>query len=99
MHDPGSRQNDGRATSHTVADHEVTCQQFVELVTDYLEGALAARQLTRVEEHLVICDLCGSYLDQIHATIAALGQLEARPVAEPSERLLAALHLNAERAE
>jgi predicted anti-sigma-YlaC factor YlaD len=98
MHDPGSRQNDGGATSHTVADHEVTCQQFVEVVTDYLEGALAARQLTQVEEHLVICDLCGSYLEQIRQTITALGQLEAKGLAEPSEQLLAALHANARRA-
>jgi predicted anti-sigma-YlaC factor YlaD len=99
MRDPGSPQSDSRATPQAAGEHEVTCQLFVELVTDYLEGALAARELTRVEEHLVICELCGFYLDQIRQTLTALGQLETPHLAEPSEQLLAALHASAERAE
>jgi predicted anti-sigma-YlaC factor YlaD len=97
MRDPGPRQNDSRATPHAAAAHEVTCQLFVELVTDYLEGALASRELTRVEEHLVICELCGFYLEQVRQTITVLGQLETPHLAEPSERLLAALHASAGR--
>jgi predicted anti-sigma-YlaC factor YlaD len=83
----------------TAAEGEVTCQQFVEVVTDYLDGALTAHELTRVEEHLVICDLCGHYLEQMHRTIAALGVLDTQHVTEPPEQLLAALRANAARAE
>lgn len=58
-----------------MSSDEVTCRQFVELVTDYFEGALEDPTLTRVEEHLVLCDWCVTYVDQLRDTIAALGQL------------------------
>jgi predicted anti-sigma-YlaC factor YlaD len=80
---------------HGIAELELSCQQFVELVTDYLEGALTARTLTEVEEHLVICESCGTYLDQIEHTVAALRALGASSVPEPPSRLLAALRANA----
>jgi anti-sigma factor RsiW len=54
---------------------EITCQQVVELVTDYLEGALPADQRTLFEEHLVGCDGCLTYLDQMRSTLRALGTL------------------------
>ena len=57
---------------------EVTCQQFVELVTDYFEGALEPRTMSQVEEHLVMCDWCVTYVEQMQATIASLGELENR---------------------
>jgi predicted anti-sigma-YlaC factor YlaD len=70
---------------------EVTCQQFVELVTDYFEGTLTSRTLSHVEEHLVMCDWCVTYLEQMEATIRSLGELTDPPAAEPSEALLSAL--------
>jgi len=55
-------------------DHvdEVTCHEFVELVTDYLEGALPEGRADLVEEHLVLCVACKAYLDQLEATVSAL---------------------------
>ena len=71
---------------------EVTCQQFVEEpVADYFEGTLATRTLSHVEEHLVMCDWCVTYLEQIEATIASLGALSETRAPEPSEALLSAL--------
>jgi len=70
---------------------EVVCEEFVELVTDYFEDALPPRKLSHVEEHLVLCDWCRTYLDQMQATIGALGGLGERALAEPSESVLAAL--------
>jgi predicted anti-sigma-YlaC factor YlaD len=70
---------------------EVTCQQFVEVITDYLEGSLATRTLTQVEEHLVMCDWCLTYLEQMQATIASLGALRETDSPEPSEALLSLL--------
>jgi anti-sigma factor RsiW len=51
------------------------CREFVELVTAYLEGALDPPTARRFEKHLATCEGCDRYLDQIRATIAALGHL------------------------
>jgi predicted anti-sigma-YlaC factor YlaD len=89
--DIGPWRDDALAGDFSVSDDEVTCQQFVELITDYFEGALAGRTLSHVEEHLVVCDWCVTYLEQMQATIALLATLEDGPVLEPSDALLAAL--------
>ncbi len=51
----------------------VTCQELVELVTDYLEGALAPAELRRFEEHIALCDGCREYLEQLRRTIELTG--------------------------
>jgi predicted anti-sigma-YlaC factor YlaD len=79
------------SSDRSAAADEVTCQQFVELVTDYFEGALGPPTLSRVEEHLVMCDWCVTYADQMDATVAALHELEDHEAAEPSDALLTAL--------
>jgi hypothetical protein len=56
-------------------DRELTCAEVVELVTDYLEHRLSARDVERFEAHLALCDGCGHYVDQLRATIAATGRL------------------------
>lgn len=53
----------------------MTCQELVELVTEYLEGTLAVDMRARFEEHLAVCSGCGDYLDQMRRTIAATGHL------------------------
>jgi predicted anti-sigma-YlaC factor YlaD len=53
----------------------VTCQELVELVTDYLEGALTPAELRRFEEHLAACTGCQTYRDQLRTTIEATGTL------------------------
>jgi anti-sigma factor ChrR (cupin superfamily) len=70
---------------------EVTCRQFVELVTAYFEGALDARTLNQVEEHLVMCDWCVTFVEQFQATVGALGQLRDPAPADPPGVVLAAL--------
>jgi predicted anti-sigma-YlaC factor YlaD len=97
VHDPGSPQDHG-ASPCSVAEHEISCQQFVEVITDYLEGALANRTLTHVEEHLVLCDWCVTYLEQMQQTVEALHALDGEPPPEPSERVLIALRANARKA-
>jgi anti-sigma factor RsiW len=69
----------------------VNCDEFVELVTAYLEGALAPETEQRFVEHLAECDGCDRYLDQIRTTVEALGRLPAQRLApEDRDRLLAA---------
>ena len=90
MHNAGPPHN-GRSASDSVTAHEVTCQQFVELVTDYFEGALAGRTLSRVEEHLVMCDWCVTYAEQLQSTIVALRELREPACPDPPAAALAAL--------
>ena len=54
---------------------EPTCRQIVELVTDYLEGRMTVEDRTRFEHHLVFCDGCRIYLEQMRQTIRAVGHL------------------------
>ena len=50
----------------------LACAEIVELVTDYLDGALPPDARARVEEHLAGCDGCAEYLDQIMQTARLL---------------------------
>ena len=52
---------------------EMPCQELVEVITDYLEGALPERDRVRFEEHLAVCAKCREYLAQFERTIAAVG--------------------------
>jgi len=54
---------------------ELPCQDFVEVVTAYLEGTLSATDHQRFEEHLAVCAKCEMYLDQIRDTIALTGRI------------------------
>jgi anti-sigma factor RsiW len=70
----------------------LTCREVVELVSDYLEDALPARERARVEAHLQTCPECTAYLAQLRATIGALGRLREDDVpARILERLATAL--------
>jgi len=56
---------------------ELVCQQAVELVTDYLEGAMPRRDRRRFERHLAGCPNCTEYLAQIRATVRVTGRITA----------------------
>jgi predicted anti-sigma-YlaC factor YlaD len=51
------------------------CNEFVELVTAFLEGSMDPDTQARFVEHLAICEGCERYLDQFRVTIRELGQL------------------------
>jgi anti-sigma factor RsiW len=53
----------------------LVCQEVVELVTDYLEGALSPAEHRRFEEHLAGCPHCTEYLAQMRETIRLAGRL------------------------
>jgi predicted anti-sigma-YlaC factor YlaD len=58
------------------------CQELVEVVTDYLEGALAEIDRRRFEAHLAECDACRDYLGQMRSTIEAVGHIEAAALSD-----------------
>ena len=55
----------------------LSCQQLVELVTDYLEGALSPVDRQRFDEHIAVCPRCRAHLRQMRDTLRLLGRLPA----------------------
>lgn len=69
----------------------LTCAEFVELVTGYLEGALDRDTEARFVEHVTTCEGCERYLDQIRHTVAMLGTLPPESLSvQARDQLLAA---------
>jgi predicted anti-sigma-YlaC factor YlaD len=54
---------------------DLVCREVVELVSDYLEGALGEGDRMRFEQHLAKCDGCSGYLDQMRQTVRLAGAL------------------------
>jgi anti-sigma factor RsiW len=54
---------------------ELSCQQLVELVTDYLEGGLSPVDRERFDEHIAVCPRCRAHLRQMRDTLRLLGTL------------------------
>jgi anti-sigma factor RsiW len=67
---------------------ELSCQELVELVTDYLEGALPAELHRRFDEHIAHCSGCQAHLAQMRATIRATGELSVESLSPQAERAL-----------
>ncbi len=59
---------------------ELSCKEFVELVTDYFEGKLSSGDQARFVAHLEPCNGCEVYLEQMRQTINALGKLPEEPI-------------------
>lgn len=57
------------------------CRDVVELMTDYLEGALTPADQARFEAHIAGCDGCHAYLEQMRTTLKVTGRIAA--MAEP----------------
>jgi anti-sigma factor RsiW len=70
---------------------ELACNEIVELVTAYLDDALPAEDRERFEEHLVFCDGCSNYLEQMRLTIEVTHRLRGDDLPpELQQRLLEA---------
>jgi anti-sigma factor RsiW len=60
---------------------DLACQRAVELVTDYIEGALSRADRRRFEAHLSSCPHCTAYLAQMRSTIQLTGRLKSEELA------------------
>ena len=70
---------------------DLTCEELVDLVSDYLEGALSPEEELRFEDHLEICEGCRNYLDQMRKTIHTVGSLREEHISDEAQnRLLGA---------
>jgi anti-sigma factor RsiW len=72
--------------------NDIVCQQAVELVTAYLDGALSRRDRRRLEGHLKACPNCSAYLEQIRLTIRLAGSVEPEDLSEQAREDLKSLY-------
>jgi predicted anti-sigma-YlaC factor YlaD len=66
-------------------DDPLVCREFVELVTDYLEGVLPDHERVRFEAHLAECDGCRGYLEDMRRLVGSLHDLP-EPPPDPATR-------------
>lgn len=64
-----------RSTVTNDTDDELTCQELVELVTDYFERTLPDRNRARFDAHLMTCPGCREYVEQMRITLELTGRL------------------------
>ena len=57
----------------------LVCREFVELVTDYLEGTLPDVERARMDTHLAECDGCSGYLEDMRRLVGSLQEAPAPP--------------------
>ncbi|MBV8068216.1 MAG: zf-HC2 domain-containing protein [Candidatus Eremiobacteraeota bacterium] len=64
------------------------CIELVELITDYLEGTLPHHDRERFNAHLSECPYCVIYVDQMRATLGALGAIPAESISDAAKQTL-----------
>jgi anti-sigma factor RsiW len=67
---------------------KLSCQELVELVTDYLEGVLPDAERERFDAHLATCDGCSRYVEQMRATLRVTGELTPASLSPEAEESL-----------
>lgn len=60
--------------------HDMTCKELVELVTQYVEGAMRPPERRAFEAHLAECPPCVTYLEQMRRTIEIVGTLREESI-------------------
>ena len=53
---------------------DLECREVVEVVTDYLEGAMPPGERLRFDHHLALCEDCQAYLEQMRTVIRVAGR-------------------------
>jgi anti-sigma factor RsiW len=71
-----------------VTARDLTCREVIDLLTDYVEDALAVDERRRVEAHLASCDGCTTYLEQVRETIRLTGMLTEEQIPDEEKRRL-----------
>lgn len=62
---------------------DVQCREVVEVLSDYFEGALPTEQRAALEQHLLTCEGCSTYVDQMRTSIRLTGRLQEEDVPSP----------------
>ena len=56
---------------------EIRCVEFVDELTDWMEGDLGEQRRELLEEHLTICPECTRYVEQMRAALTTLRTIDA----------------------
>jgi len=67
-------------------NNEFSCQEMIEVVTNYLDDALPPDERQRFERHLSYCAGCGTYVDQMRETIRQTGMVPDEELLPPALR-------------
>jgi anti-sigma factor RsiW len=74
-----------------MSEHGLTCQELVELVTEYFEDALPPERRARFESHLYGCEGCQAFVEQMRQTVRLVGRLTEDEISpEARQKLLEA---------
>lgn len=65
------------------------CQDVAEQTSDYVDGTLTWRRRVAIWLHIMLCDACHRYVDQMRATVVLLRMIRDSPL--DAERQHAAL--------
>jgi anti-sigma factor RsiW len=68
--------------------HQLSCQELVELVTDYLEGSLPEDERRRFDQHVDGCEGCRRYVEQMRVTLEVAGELSPESLDPETEQAL-----------
>jgi anti-sigma factor RsiW len=63
------------------------CREVVELVTEFLGGAMVPEDRARLEQHLLVCPPCTAHVAQMKSTVehlARLAAVDAAPAVSPA---------------
>jgi predicted anti-sigma-YlaC factor YlaD len=58
----------------------LTCKELTEVLTDYLEGTMALEDRVALEAHLVLCEGCATYVEQMRQAIRTVYALRVDDV-------------------
>ncbi len=75
----------------THGHHDTVCIELVERLTDLLEDAVDTEERVRLEQHLVFCEGCAAYVEQMQETAGLVGRVEEPAEVEPDRASAAAL--------
>jgi anti-sigma factor RsiW len=67
---------------------QLSCQELVELVTSYFEGAMPGDERAEFERHLETCDGCRKYVEQMRRTVDLTGSLSPADLTPEAEQTL-----------
>ena len=69
---------------------DLACIEEVEMITEYLEGALPADEARRLERHLETCPGCTEFLAQMRAVAGSLEGLRGDTISPAARAALIA---------
>ena len=62
------------------ATRSITCKDLTEVLTEYLEGTMAPEDRAVLEAHLLLCEGCATYVEQMRQVLRTVHALQVDEV-------------------